>query len=237
MPAGLPPTSSRDKPFPGSTTNTINLPAASCLCMATLHNLISLLQLLSRLVHTVPPLPHLSLAHLCQQCTITNPNHPVSMALASSPTPATMQRARPPDSGSVSAHCIHVASLVPLAPLAAPCLLSHSPSKIFIYFPASSPAAAANLAGTPLLLPDLEMQPTGTMGQPKQLSSLSDVKWGCSSSAHKPLHAGAQHVQHTASAQLHPHLCAAPGCVLKPHVPSSAPLPPRCPAPARARGL
>lgn len=139
-------------------------PARSCLYMATLCNLISFLQLLPRLVPTVT------------RCLTSDLLTPADSA--TSPTLTTMLACtwphlppsppcREPDHLPVALSLLTALMLSPwslLSPLTAPCLLSHSPSKTFIYFPASPPAAVANPARSPLLLPDLEMQPAGGQG-------------------------------------------------------------------------
>lgn len=111
------------------------------------------------------------------------------------------------------------------SPLTAPCLLSHSPSKnlhlLYCSPPSAAPAALAALAASREVLcfcltSKHSLQGDGDQGiaQPA-VSSLCNAKQGCSSSAHKPMHAGAQHARRTPSAWLHPHLRTPPSRVLE----------------------
>lgn len=134
-------------------------PARSCLCMATLCSLISCLQLLCRLVPTVT---RCLTSHLLTSA--DSALLPTLTTLLAYPWPhlPPSPPCRERDHLPVALSLLTALMLPPwslLSPLTAPCLLSHSPSKTFIYFPAFPPAAVANPATNPLLLPDLEMQP------------------------------------------------------------------------------
>lgn len=193
-------------------------PAGSCLHPAMLHHLISPLQLLPRLSPTVL---HCLTSHShthTNKCARTNPNHAVSTAPTSPPTLSTRQGTRCPASSSIPAHHSSAASSVPLVP--PPCPIPA------LSFSQQKPSSALLLPHqqqwlisqeVPRFCPNSEGSLWGSRdrGVAQAVSSLSNAKQGCSSSAHKPMHDGAQHIQSTPSARLRPHLRTPAGCGLE----------------------
>lgn len=165
-----------------------------------------------------PPLSHFSFTHSHQQCAPTNPNHAVSTAQTSPPTLSTRQRTRSPASSSTPAHRSSAASLVPLVPPHCPIpalSFSQQKSSSALLLPHQQQCLIWQEVPHSCLNSKCSLWGTRDQDVARAVSSLSNAKQGCSSSAHKPMHDGAQHIQSTPLARLRPHLRTPPGCGLE----------------------